>query len=186
MSGATRERRLEWLQVALFQIVWFACAIGASSGSSWPGLLTAAVAIGVHLAAVSDCGRALKVIAICAVAGIVFETLLVASGAVRYAAPWPSPAFAPAWIVALWATLGMTLDATRRLLAAVKVPMLAALGAIFGPLSYLAGARLGALDLGPSPIPSLIAVSAVWAAVLPLLLRMTTGRKPEVLREEIR
>ena len=43
-------------------------------------------------------------------------------------------------------------------------------GALLGPLSYLAGARLGALSLGDPMYVSLLAVAGVWAVAMPLLL----------------
>ena len=45
------------------------------------------------------------------------------------------------------------------------------LGAIFGPLAYWAGARLGAVEL-PQDHASLIAVAIEWAVAMPLVLLM--------------
>jgi len=54
------------------------------------------------------------------------------------------------------------------------------LGAICGPASYLAGARLGAIDLPDPRLWSLVGISAAWAFAMPalLVLRDLAGRAP--------
>ena len=82
---------------------------------------------------------------------------------------WPSTA----WMVALWvlqaAILGgvMSWMRGRFLLASV-------VGAIGGPLAYLAGERMGAAVLGPSQAVALAAIGVEWAFAMPLLLWMET------------
>jgi hypothetical protein len=41
-------------------------------------------------------------------------------------------------------------------------------GAIFAPLSYIAGARFDAVELGASYIVSYAIIAAVWSVVFPL------------------
>jgi len=54
-------------------------------------------------------------------------------------------------------------------------PRFAALcGAIGGPLSYYAGASLGALDLPGEPRMSLLILAAVWGILLPGLHQLKT------------
>lgn len=69
--------------------------------------------------------------------------------------------------------------------AFVQRPVVAALaGAAGGPLSYLAGARLGAVTLLPSEPIALAVVGLVWSLAMPLLVcvlprvRAVVGRPP--------
>ena len=72
----------------------------------------------------------------------------------------------PLWLVLLWgafaATLAHSLDTLR------SKPLLSALvGGIFAPLSYLAGANFGAVDLGYSLMTTYITLCVVWGFTLP-------------------
>jgi hypothetical protein len=72
-------------------------------------------------------------------------------------------------MLALWVNFALAIDALAWL---GRRPVLAAMlaGAVGGPLSYLAGARLGAVTLGPSEPVALAAVAVVWMVAMPLLL----------------
>ena len=52
-------------------------------------------------------------------------------------------------------------------------PFQAMIGAIAGTLSYLAGARLGAVDLPNGQGITALVLAAYWAALLPGLLMMS-------------
>lgn len=103
--------------------------------------------------------------------GYVADSILVLAGVLRFPAQavlgWPSTA----WMVALWvlqaAVLGgaMSWMRDRFVLAAV-------VGAIGGPLAYLAGVRTGAAVFGSSQLAALTAIAAMWTVAMPLLVWM--------------
>jgi hypothetical protein len=105
-------------------------------------------------------------VAVSGVAGFLIESALVITGLIRFSAPWPVEMLAPAWIVALWMAFGASLPSFADKLGVHRLKIAATLGAVAGPLAYLAGARLGALQLVGSVSLSLLAISAVWAAVM--------------------
>ncbi len=41
-------------------------------------------------------------------------------------------------------------------------------GAVFAPLSYIAGAKFGAVELGASMVLSYIFIALVWSVIFPL------------------
>ncbi|MFM9938293.1 MAG: DUF2878 domain-containing protein [Hyphomicrobiaceae bacterium] len=165
-------------EFAAFQVVWIACALGAAAGSNAIGVAAAGALIGVHLCAryqVSPAaakGVALTVLA-CGIIGLAAESLLAAAGLVRYAAPWPSPHVAPPWVVALWLAFGTTLAATASLLGGRLAIAAVVLGAVFGPLSYLAGAKLGAVTIVAPQWQGYGAIAIIWAVAYPLLLQVS-------------
>jgi hypothetical protein len=63
---------------------------------------------------------------------------------------------------------GLTLDASMSFLKRRHWSLSAALGGIFGPLSYLAGAKLGAATLVATPL-NFAALALAWAIAMPLL-----------------
>jgi len=180
--GTASRPRMTWpiaAQLAGFQLVWLACALGAASGRSAPGIAAAAAFLAVRLALDRRAldrralDRRLGATGLAALAGaalgFVAESVLVSIGLVRYAAPWPSAQLAPAWIVALWLAFGATLPIKARLLHGR--PLAAALlGALLAPLSYAAGARLAALETAAPHWPAYAAIALLWALALPLLI----------------
>jgi Protein of unknown function (DUF2878) len=160
--------------IALFQIVWLSAAIGAARGLTWPGIAAAAIAIALHATA-TDGRTLLKKLAVCGLTGFLLESVLVSTGAVRYGAPWPSEVVAPLWIAALWLAFATTLSTTRRALGQRPIAVAAALGAIMGPLTYMAGERLGALTLAEPRLTSLGMIAFLWCAALPTILAPEAG-----------
>jgi hypothetical protein len=171
MPSATRKTTV--LEVLGFQIVWLACALGASRGLASPGVIAAVLFVGGMIMA----KRPAAIVATTAVAsaamGLMAESLLVLSGALVYSAPWPAAQFAPAWIVALWAAFGATVPTMMQLLGSHRRLLAPVLGGVSGPLSYLAGERLGALEIHMPVWQVYLAISCLWAFALPALLELS-------------
>jgi len=150
-----------------FQLGWFACVLGAAHRMPLLGTAIAAGLIAIHLATALRPRRDLALVGLACVLGLAWDSSLAAAGLVRYApGPW-LPGLAPHWIVALWALFAATLDHSLGWLQ--RRPGLGALlGGIFGPLSFVAGVRLGAASL-PSPTAALVAIGVGWALWVPLL-----------------
>lgn len=158
-----------------FQVVWLASALGAAAGAALPGITAAAAFLALQIATARPVRPMLAVVGAAAALGLAVESLLAAAGLVSYAAPWPLQGVAPAWIVGLWAAFGSTTPAMARLFGNVGWPALAAVGAALAPLSYLAGAGLGALSLPRGAAAAAIAVGVAWAIALPLLVRLDSA-----------
>lgn len=157
----------EW---AGFQAVWFACALGAAQGLNWPGVAAAALFLLVTLAG-RGWSRPLVVAVLASGAfGAVGESLLSATGLLLHAADPAMPGVAPAWIIALWLAFGATVPAMQALLGS-GLRRAALVGAVAGPLAYVAGARLGALQFPAGLWPAVAAIGLIWALALPLLMR---------------
>ncbi len=152
-----------------FQTVWLAAAFGAASGASMPGILAAFVYLAAVLAVGHDSARTVLLALASAVLGFAVESGLVAAQIVRYEAPWPSAALAPAWIVALWLGFGATIPAIAALFGRDRVVRLVLAGGLAGPVAYWAGQRLGALHVAEPPWTSFFVIAVVWAVVLPAL-----------------
>ncbi len=151
-----------------FQVGWFACVFAAAQGWPWTGTAIAAAVVALHLMRATRPAEELKLVAIALAIGVVWDSLLINLGLVEFRAGTLIEGVAPQWILALWAlfatTLNLSLDWLKnRWLASVV------LGAAAGPLSYWAGARLGALEL-IDPVPALLALAIGWALMTPLLL----------------
>jgi hypothetical protein len=161
------------LNLAAYQAVWFAAVIGASFGRPWPGPLAAlAFAVGQLATSRSRVGD-LRAVAGALALGLALDGLLAQRHWVRYAAPapaWP-PGGAPVWILALWVAFALTLHHSLRWVC-VRPVFAAVLGAIGGPLAYLAAARLHAVSMGESLWAALFALGLGWGLALFVLARL--------------
>jgi hypothetical protein len=124
--------------------------------------------------------------------GLLVDSLLLATGWLSYPAglwlsgPWQFN-LAPYWIVALWALFATTLNVSMGWLRGR--PLLAVLmGAVGGPLSYLAGEELGGIEL-TEPVAALSALAVAWAVAMPLLMKAAErldGVRDTVLPDYVR
>jgi hypothetical protein len=99
------------------------------------------------------------------IGGFVVDTVFLQLGVFHIAGRVVSPP----WLVLLWPNMAAATAPRGSLAALARRPWVAAAaGAIAAPLSYEAGARLGAVTLlrGSS---SLVILAVVWAAVLPAI-----------------
>jgi hypothetical protein len=156
--------------VAVFQLGWFACVLGAARGLPLVGLATAAVAIGLHLwLAGGERSREGLLVAGAALLGGAWESLVAGLGFVVHPEGGGFVGFVPLWIVALWALFATTLTVSLRWLYGRPALAMVA-GAVGGPMAWFSGARLGAVTF-PDPVVALAVESAGWALLLPLLVR---------------
>jgi hypothetical protein len=79
---------------------------------------------------------------------------------------------APPWIVVMWMQLATQFRFGLSFLLG-RYALAGGLAAVGGPLAFWVGARLGAVEFPPPAGRSLIVLGLVWAAALPILLRLT-------------
>lgn len=151
-----------------YEIVWFAAVIGAGHGRVWPGVAAAAVFSAWRLTVSSRRTVEARLFAAALLIGAALEFGWMRSGLIHYAASWPAPG-PPAWLLALWASFGLTIVPLFGYLH--QRPWLAAaFGALGGPLSYSAAAHgWHAVILPQPPWRTLLALGLGWAAALPVL-----------------
>jgi hypothetical protein len=111
----------------------------------------------------------IKLMSMVLIIGTVTDALLTVFGIFIFdetntlVALWPIPI----WLSLLWAAFAgtvyhsLTMFKGRTLLAALG-------GAVFAPLSYIAGAKFGAVELGVSLMWSYIIIAMVWSVIFPL------------------
>ena len=150
-----------------FQLGWFACVLGAAYGKTFLGLIAVLLIIALHLYRNSSLAE-LYLILTAMVIGFIWESLLVTSGWLSYGLVADSLVFAPVWLVAMWALFATTINLSMAWLK--KRWLLASLmGAVFGPLAFIAGQKLGAVQFLDRSL-ALLGLAIGWALLLPLLL----------------
>ena len=173
VAGARSTRGLI-LNLALFQLGWWALVLSAAQGQPLIGLAVVALILAWHLGFVRPLASEALLIGLAALIGLSFDSLLIATGWVSFGPPAPvaapTTALPPPWMIALWANFATTLNLS--LAGLQSQPWLAALlGLVGGPLAYWAGAGLGAMTF-VAPLPALITLALCWALLTPLLLAL--------------
>jgi uncharacterized protein DUF2878 len=154
-----------------YQAVWFLAVYGAGAGRVWPTLLAATLFAAWQLAVSTERSSDLRLIGIALVLGTLIDGVLARSGLLSYASAAPAlpPGGAPLWILALWAAFALTLNHSLRWLRGRPIPAVL-VGAIGGPLAYLAAARLShAVSFAAPAWQPLTALALGWAVALALL-----------------
>ena len=158
------------LNIALFQLGWFACVLGAAKGWPWVGVIAAVMIVTWHLARAVTAKKEIVLLAIAFLLGALFETLLVQTAWIHFFNGNLIPGIAPYWMVALWVIFATTLNVSLRSLRE-RWGLAAILGALGGPIAYYAGARLGALEfVSLGAALSLIGVG--WGILTPVLFEV--------------
>lgn len=157
------------LNFAMFYLGWFACVMGAGHGELWLGPSVVVALVLIHLLLTAAPVEEARLILLIGIFGFAVDTLQATGGLYAFAHTSAAPWLCPLWMVALWMIFATTLNASMSWLAG-RYGLAAVLGAICGPVSYAAGARLGAIEFPAHAGLSLVGIAVVWACVMPSLL----------------
>jgi len=157
------------LNYLLYQAGWFACVLGAAWGHAVLGTALGVLPVVVHFVLVRCRREALALVLWAAAVGLVIDTTQIALGTLRFDAGTVSSWLPPPWLVVIWAQFAMTFHFGLRWLRG-RPGRAALFGAIGGPLAFLAGRRLGVVELHPALWPSLISLAVTWSIAMPAAL----------------
>lgn len=145
----------------LFQLGWLVCVF--TGDSLW--LLIVLGILAVHFLWTSSWAAEGKLLISIFCAGAALDSFLLNLGVFEFTEP---RTLIPLWLALLWPLLASTLN---HCLAWTAQPWWRAslLGAIAGPLSYYAGARIADVHLPLGTVTTLLLLAAIWATVMPLL-----------------
>lgn len=152
------------------QAGWFVCVLSAARDAAWIGIVFVAVLLALHLRQARQPQRELRLVVWVVVLAAPWETLLIRAGLIAYPHGTLWAGFAPPWLLALWVLFAIQVNILFRWLRG-RWWMAMALGAVAGPLSFRAGAELGAAHI--SEMAATLGTLAIgWAIWMPLLVRM--------------
>ena len=120
-----------------------------------------------HIHFIAKVRGELLLILVITVIGIFVDSLLVHFNVFIFA----NSGHMPFWLLVLWACFGATICHSLRFLSDRKVLQLF-VGAIFAPLSYIAGYKLQAVDFGQSITSTYLLLSVIWAVLFVLFFSL--------------
>lgn len=152
------------LNFFLFQVLWFAAvwAAGAKGLDQAAWIAAAALTVLAFFSEVRKADAAVAVLAVCV--GMIADNFWVYLDILKF----PGHTFAPYWIGLLWFGMGLTVNHSLRFFRDRDWlgPLIVG---IFGPVTYLAGERLGAVVV--LSVPKLALIAVVWVGVFAGLAR---------------
>lgn len=156
------------INLLVFDAAWFVTVKGAAMGFPWLGPLVTLLVLAYHLRTTGQRSAELRLAAFALFLGFVTDSLLLATGWIGYPNGQWIPGLAPYWIIMMWVLFATTLNVSMRWLHGR--PRLAfLLGAVGGPVSYLGGAKIGAMTF-VATAPALVALAIAWGVAMPLLM----------------
>ncbi|WP_175690613.1 DUF2878 domain-containing protein [Burkholderia anthina] len=169
--------------LVLSQAGWLVCVLSAAHRQGWIGTLCAVLLAGAHLLRAREPAREpareAALIAIITVLGWSWEAVPAATGWLSYANGVMFEGTAPYWIAGLWLLFASELNVLLRWLRERWV-IASWLGACAGPLSFRAGAALGAVHIA-SPA-AWVLLGSGWAVLLPSAVWL--GHRLDGMRRE--
>jgi hypothetical protein len=159
-----------------YQVAWFACVLGAAKDLAVLGASVAVVVTLAHLVLSGHRRAELALIVVAISIGLLVDSGLVSGGHITFHSGVWAQGWAPYWMLSLWAAFATTLNHSLRWL--VGKPVIAILfGAAGGPLAYLAGEKLGALQIS-STAGALLSIAAAWAVAMGVLSIVAASLQP--------
>jgi len=160
------------INAVLFQITWFACVIGSSYNLLWPGVLSCVLLAAYQLVPKRRHPSDLKLVFFAIILGGIIDTLWLQMGFISFNNQWPVNNVSPVWMITLWVAFALTINHSLSWLK--QHPLLPALmGLIGGPLSYLAGEKLGALNYHSDTLLVCSSIGIVWSLALTLFYSLS-------------
>ena len=152
----------------VFQVGWFACVYGVANDQAFSGAAIALTIILFHLCMHPNYLSELVLIKAAVIVGLIWETWVLNFDVLYYISHNKEAFWPPYWLIVMWGLFATTINVSMNWLK--DRPALSALmGAIFGPLSFFAGEKIGAVVFLDSQKTILI-LAFGWSVLLPLLL----------------
>ncbi|WP_051035790.1 DUF2878 domain-containing protein [Photobacterium marinum] len=157
-----------------FNLYWFIAVLGQGD---WVWLL--AIMLLVCWCLYRDTWRFAAMIA---AFGMTLDYLLIEMGVFRFDYP-----FLPVWLAMLWLGFGSFVWVIRHVIASYSPLLIILIGGVGGAMSYLAGYRLGAVDLPLgilTTIPVVLIIWTIFTAFILLFLQRCDKAQREFSQEE--
>ena len=151
-----------------FQTAWWVCIAGVAHGFEVVALVFCAALACGHLRYTAHAQQDLRLAAWALGIGIVVDTLLQYVGVMHFRG-LSILGLSPLWLWMLWVMFALTLNTSLAFLKTKPLALSALAGFVFGPLTYYAGAELGAASWEGSSFPFLT-LALAWMVALPSLV----------------
>ena len=152
-----------------FQLSWWGCVLGVKSGIVYLGPVLMSIFLILHFYFYTSNYTEIRLIILFGIIGTMIDTSMAYCNILNYNGTYtPTTFIAPLWITSMWCGFSATVNHS---LAWLKNRYFASmlLGAVSGPLSYLAGVKFGAIEFSTLPVIAIGVVALFYAVTIPLI-----------------
>jgi len=154
----------------LFQVGWFSCVLLAAQKLSEIGIVVAILIVGIQIFLSENRKNLLILLFIVTLIGSSWDSVMTSLDILVFDSGMIASFLAPGWIIAMWLMFATTLNISFHwLFGRYWLAML--LGAICGPLTYQAGAAMGAVVITDDLLAN-ITIATGWALLMPLYSKL--------------
>lgn len=163
MKIAFNKQQFYWINFIWFQAIWFFAVLYTQQAVTFL-LLSLALHLFLTPTRKADFMTLISITLLGALADYLLTFLTIFT--------FTNTLFIPLWLILLWSHFALTLNHGMSWLSKLPRYGQVLFGAIFGTLSYYAGAKLGAVTLHQNLILSLLAMSVIWGTLLPVYIEI--------------
>ncbi|GLS91927.1 membrane protein [Psychromonas marina] len=163
MKIALNKKLFSWINFIWFQVIWFVAVFYTEQTMT---LLLISLCLHFLLTPTREADL-LTMLGI-TLLGSLGDFLLTFLGIYIF----PETLFIPVWLILLWAHFALALNHGMSWLSNLPGYGRILFGAIFGTLSYYAGAQFGAVTLHQNLTLSLFSMAVIWATLLPVYIEI--------------
>ena len=159
------------INVVAFKIAWLATIFGSANGLPLLGPMVVLIAVIIHLWRADIAVQELRLLIVVGLIGLFWDSVMLSTGLLVYPNGIFISGVAPYWMFSLWVLFATTLNVSLRWLRS-RLGLAALVGAVFGPMSYMAGASVGAVKVNdPTTVYPILSLS--WLFLLPLVAQLS-------------
>lgn len=151
-----------------FQAGWWACIAGVARGLEIEAIIFCFCLISIHLYFSKNPLLEVKMGLVGLLLGVWVDTGLQYFSVMGFYG-WALGPLSPFWLWTIWVMFALTLNSSLAFLQSQPLFLSGGLGMIFGPMTYYAGAKLGAADLDDS-INHIVCLGVAWTLAMPLMV----------------
>ena len=162
--------KLMLINVVGFQLGWFACVLTAANNQPMLGIIIAYLVIALHMYLAKNITETAILLLAVTLLGSLWDSMLSSQNVLVFKTGIIASFLAPYWIITMWTLFATTLNVSLRwLYGHYWYAMI--IGSVAGPLTYHAGAALGAVVI-PQPFVATIIIAIGWAVILPATIKI--------------
>lgn len=154
----------------IFQMGWWACIFGVAMNHEIPALLFCCALVCIHLYRSAIRTTEIKLLLSAWVLGVGIDSTLQYSSVINFYG-WALGLLSPFWLWMLWILFASTLNTSLAVLKKAHLILSAFTGLVFGPITYIAGAQLGAASFD-NTLPHITILGVTWMLGMPALVWM--------------
>lgn len=156
-----------------FQMGWWSCVAGVGVGLEIPALVFCLALTTALVYFAPNPLLEIKLAAVACLLGVVLDTSLQSFSVISFYG-WSLGPLSPFWLWLLWIMFALTLNSSLSFLQRLPLIVSAAAGFLFGPLTYYAGAKLGAASFD-NTLSHLAVLAVAWMVAMPGLVWLAKG-----------